>query len=450
VFAGNDVVTLFDFGFKVFDQTQLAVEKTNLTTHASTFLTLGADYTVSLNGDQDNDPGGTVTLLDPLATGYELQIISDVPYTQLTKLINAGGFYPSVINDEFDKLTMLILQNKDVIDYVLQDVLSSESGRLQFDVITNVYSPTDSAGKTGVLIKNYIPGGVDHYGVEGYSQFIESRPFGSRDGAVPGSDFCQGLSMIKDAWQTTSEEGQTCGQNIVVRGGYHGTNITEPWFTPGDSAGIIVNTVNSASQCFNAILEGVSYHMPNGSFATGTHGIRCQIGAIKKDQAIGIGYLAVAENGGLGAAFQAQNTIGHSAGDGFWTEAFNYIFNPGTGPYEAFKINQAGHIIFNSGGVTTPKKTLRVGAGGKLEMVNDAGSSVVFNVSDGGMINVAAGGGFAINNEQVLNSRIAGWGSPTGNVRISSFNGSTATLSQTAQVVAQLITDLKVHGLLGV
>lgn len=50
---------------------------------------------------------------------------------------------------------------------------------------------------------------------------------------------------------------------------------------------------------------------------------------------------------------------------------------------------------------------------------------------------------------QVVGSRIAGYGTPTGNSRTASFNGASATLAQTSAQLAQLIVDLETHGLLG-
>jgi hypothetical protein len=50
---------------------------------------------------------------------------------------------------------------------------------------------------------------------------------------------------------------------------------------------------------------------------------------------------------------------------------------------------------------------------------------------------------------QVVGAQITGYGTPTGNSRTASFNGASATLAQTSAQLAQLIVDLKTHGLLG-
>lgn len=114
-FNGDGLTTVFPFAFKLFNGSQaVVVMSSNLTGELP--LTFGVDYTVALNADQDVAPGGNVTLLQPLALGFALTIKSGVPYDQLINITNPGGFYPSVLNEGFDKLTILIQQ---VIDQIL-------------------------------------------------------------------------------------------------------------------------------------------------------------------------------------------------------------------------------------------------------------------------------------------------------------------------------------------
>jgi hypothetical protein len=75
-----------------------------------TTLVLNTDYTVTLNADQDSNPGGSVTTGIALAVNYTLIIASNVAYLQPVDLQNLGGFYPEVINDALDKLTILVQQ----------------------------------------------------------------------------------------------------------------------------------------------------------------------------------------------------------------------------------------------------------------------------------------------------------------------------------------------------
>ena len=123
-FAGNNVTTSFPFTFKVFADTDLVVVHTD-PSEVETTLVLATDYTVTLNPDQDTDPGGTVTLPSALLTGYKLTITSDVPTLQSLELTNGGGFYPAVINDALDRLTILAQQNTEKIGRSVKVPVSS-------------------------------------------------------------------------------------------------------------------------------------------------------------------------------------------------------------------------------------------------------------------------------------------------------------------------------------
>lgn len=104
-FQGNGIATVFPFLFKVFKASDLDVV---LTTVAG--LEQTPSFSASLNANQDESPGGTITLLSAPATGEYLTIVRRVEATQLTDIANLGGFYPQVIENALDKLTMLVQQ----------------------------------------------------------------------------------------------------------------------------------------------------------------------------------------------------------------------------------------------------------------------------------------------------------------------------------------------------
>lgn len=108
-FVGDGTVTAFPFEFKIFDTSQLSVQRTNAEGGVDV-LRLSEDYTVALNADQDENPGGTVNVLTPLAQALRLAIISAIPSDQTVKVTNYDRFYPKTFNDVFDKLTGLIQQ----------------------------------------------------------------------------------------------------------------------------------------------------------------------------------------------------------------------------------------------------------------------------------------------------------------------------------------------------
>ncbi|KAH1282125.1 hypothetical protein KXX11_003928, partial [Aspergillus fumigatus] len=70
-FTGNSVTTAFPFNFKVFAASDLLVVQTDLSA-VETTLTLTTNYTVSLNANQDSNPGGTINMNVAPPTGYLL------------------------------------------------------------------------------------------------------------------------------------------------------------------------------------------------------------------------------------------------------------------------------------------------------------------------------------------------------------------------------------------
>lgn len=123
-YTGNDSTSAFPFAFKVFSAADVLVVHTDLGSVEST-LTLGTDYTVALNPNQDSNPGGTVTLPAPLTSGYLLTLTSNVANLQPTNLTNQGGFYPAVLNAALDRLTILIQQVIEQLSRAVKTPISS-------------------------------------------------------------------------------------------------------------------------------------------------------------------------------------------------------------------------------------------------------------------------------------------------------------------------------------
>ncbi len=96
----------YPFYFKVFQASDVAVY--SLTNEVEALLTSG--YTVTINNDQDNNPGGSVVVSIPCGT---VTITSAVEFSQEARLTNRGGFYPETLNDCYDKLTILCQQLKE-------------------------------------------------------------------------------------------------------------------------------------------------------------------------------------------------------------------------------------------------------------------------------------------------------------------------------------------------
>lgn len=162
-FIGNDSASVFPFAFSVFSAADVYAVQLNTVTSDESPLTLGVDYTVTLNADQSANPGGTLTLTaGPLATGLTLTLTTAVTPLQLTDLTNQGGFYPRVITRAFDKLTVLAQQILERLGRSLTLPLSTSA-----DVSTAL--PVPEANKA--LVWNSTATGLANYDA---SQFATS------------------------------------------------------------------------------------------------------------------------------------------------------------------------------------------------------------------------------------------------------------------------------------
>jgi hypothetical protein len=113
-FTGNGITQDFPFSFKVFSAGDLRVEIVD-TAGAVTLLALTSDYTVALNANQESNPGGTVSTYAMLDSGWTLTITTDMPLLQPVALTSYGGFFPEVINDALDRVTIQMQQLKEAI-----------------------------------------------------------------------------------------------------------------------------------------------------------------------------------------------------------------------------------------------------------------------------------------------------------------------------------------------
>lgn len=124
---GNGATTSWPFSFKVFEATDIQVVVRN-SAGAETTLTYGAHYSVTLNGDQDASPGGSVTY--PLSgaalpSGSSLVIAGNLPYTQTLDLPDGGPFNAISAENAHDRHVMLIQQLREQQDRSLHVSITS-------------------------------------------------------------------------------------------------------------------------------------------------------------------------------------------------------------------------------------------------------------------------------------------------------------------------------------
>lgn len=144
-YAGNGATTLFAVAFACFAASDLNVVRTDAA-GVDTPLALGTDYSVSLNADQTNSPGGTVTLAVAPAAGLQVTILRNVALTQGTQLPNQGGWYPQVVEKALDKLTMLVQQLSEKVGRSVQvGVTAGDPSTLVTSILTAATTSTANA-----------------------------------------------------------------------------------------------------------------------------------------------------------------------------------------------------------------------------------------------------------------------------------------------------------------
>lgn len=144
----NGSQVAFPFTFKVFTKNDLIVVLTDIATDIETDLVVDTNYTVSLNADQNNNPGGTVTTVTTYPTGKKITIARDIA---LTQQVNVTNFRPDVIERTFDKLTMLIQQVQEGVGRAIKTKISSEDSpdELMAALDASVQAATTAASQAG-------------------------------------------------------------------------------------------------------------------------------------------------------------------------------------------------------------------------------------------------------------------------------------------------------------
>ena len=123
-YTGTGTEKTFTFAFKLLKPEDVDVRVALSGEDEASLAT--SEYSVVLNENQDNNPGGTVTLVSPLAQDAVLVIVSATPYLQPSVYTNRGGFYPEQLNANLDRLTILTQQLKEQSDRTLVVPVTSE------------------------------------------------------------------------------------------------------------------------------------------------------------------------------------------------------------------------------------------------------------------------------------------------------------------------------------
>lgn len=106
-YLGDGIQREFPFAFKVFNAGDVRAYVADGKRGTERALAYGSDYRVTLHPDQETRPGGLLTLTAALAVGDKLAINSKTDIVQSKVFTNQGGFYPALLNDALDLLTVI-------------------------------------------------------------------------------------------------------------------------------------------------------------------------------------------------------------------------------------------------------------------------------------------------------------------------------------------------------
>ena len=197
-FTGTGLVSTYSFTFKVFSDDDIMVVEAD-TDNAETTLVLNTDYTVSLNADQDVSPGGSITLSAPLATNYKLVITSAVENLQPLDLTNAGGFYPTVINDALDRACIQIQQLQELVDRSVKIPITSSDNPTNYLAEANAAMVGAQAAQAGAELA------LDEF-TDLYLGAKDSDPIADNDGNAlqEGAIYFNTLELVMKVYSITT------------------------------------------------------------------------------------------------------------------------------------------------------------------------------------------------------------------------------------------------------
>ena len=122
--------TAFDYPFPIFEDVDLAVDVDGVTQALTT------DYTVSGEGEET---GGTVTFLSAMAGNEIVTIYRDIPIDRLSDFQQNGPYSSVALNDELDRMTLVMQQLQSGVNRSLRFPVTSEATATQteFSPIAN-------------------------------------------------------------------------------------------------------------------------------------------------------------------------------------------------------------------------------------------------------------------------------------------------------------------------
>lgn len=469
-YIGNGATTAFGLNAKIFAATDLliALIDTNGNVYSFTFqsgstfnnVTLGLTATVS---DIDVDSGCTVTFSGPPTTGWTVDIRTVTPDTQLTSIKNQGAFLPELHEEAFDNLTRQVqdlrrqaytfgIHGPDIEGTVwpaLPNAVARANTQLVFD---SNGLPTVGVPVTGVITQALIAALLSG------STFI-----GSVNAAAP--------ILLRQSYNYSGGTAGFVVPVLNVRADVTNCGLNYPWAglfnmhnTSTGTAQAVALYAQASKDVFNAsptwaAVFDLRETVPINGPGTGSVTVEIDHSANGTDTANGnrVGVDLVIRK------FDTLNPIGNSCTWGYRvgagvsdggqsTVGYGYAFTPGSFATVGFSTAHAtiatasfmcaqGQGIIWDGPTSNTIATAYDGIG--IFFRTSGTKQARIKASDGSYW-IQSGGNLV----QVLSVPIAGYGTPTNGAHQASFNATTITLPNLAAAVAQMIVDLKTHGMI--
>lgn len=125
-YTANGSTLTYAYDFKILDDDDIKVIVRLDSSGAETTLTKTTHYSVT---GVDEDSGGNVVFVaatpsqfawidanSKVETGWHIAFLRDMDFKQETDLRNQGAYYPENVEDQFDKLVMMIQQVKEIAE----------------------------------------------------------------------------------------------------------------------------------------------------------------------------------------------------------------------------------------------------------------------------------------------------------------------------------------------
>lgn len=259
-FLGNGVTVSFPFGFKVFAKSDVLVTLTD-ETGVETELVLDSGYSVTLSPNQDSDPGGVVSYPlsgGPLPVNRKLTLSGNLPYSQPADIQNSGGFYPQVVENALDRLTIQTQQlaeeaarsvKVDISDptppnQLFNEVLARASAAADAAESSEEAAETAAGTATTAATNAELSAQEAAEAVTDMALFVSVAPAGN----IASTNVQAALQEL-DAEKPQKSEAQ-----------WFGKAIGEPFFLQDDLAGVATPPTNSTEYRFIKLTASDAYN----------------------------------------------------------------------------------------------------------------------------------------------------------------------------------------------